>query len=84
MALSDRIISSSKLIHKRLYGKHTYGSDIIRVIYIAPSQRSSEMGISHNVKLTPSGWKSGGQRGITIINAILGIGMEEEGVNDGI
>jgi hypothetical protein len=64
MALSDRIISSSKLIHKRLYGHHTHGNGIIRVIYVAPTRRGSGMGVSHSVKLTSSRWDSERQRGI--------------------
>jgi len=64
MALSGRVISSSKLIHKRLYGHHTCRSGIMRVINNAPNQRSSGLGVSHSVKLTSFGWNSRGKRGI--------------------
>ena len=60
MALSGRVISSSKLIHKRLYGYHTCRDGIMMVINIPPSQNGSRLGVSHNMKLTPSGWKSRG------------------------
>jgi hypothetical protein len=64
MALSGRVISSSKLIHKRLHGHHTCGGDIMRVINTAPRWRSSRLGVSHSVKWNSSGWNSRGQRGI--------------------
>lgn len=64
MALYDRIISSSKLIHKSLYGNHIHRRVIMSVIYVAPSWRGSGLGVSHSVKLNPSWWNFGGQRGI--------------------
>jgi hypothetical protein len=54
-------------------------SGIMRVIYISPNRRSSGMGVSHSVKLTPSGWNSRGQRGIHHNKCVFLIIMEEEG-----
>jgi hypothetical protein len=60
MVLYGRVIPSSKQIHKRLYGNHICGSDIIRVIYSAPSHRRYRLGVSHSMKLNPSIWNPGG------------------------
>jgi hypothetical protein len=82
MALSGRVISSSKLIHKRLYGHHTCRDDIMRVINISPNWSGSRMGVSHSMKLTPSGWKLEDRGGFVITNVFVGIDVEEEGGKD--
>jgi hypothetical protein len=84
MALSGMIISSSKLIHERFYGHHNHISRMMRVIYVAPSRRNSVIRVSHIVKLNPSRWNTKGHRGIHHNNAFIGIGVEEEGMKEGI